>query len=246
MSNKEIKLLDYANYKDCCTCNSYNSGNIDKCKRCVNQCFYKPKEGLIKLANNMSHKDNIIIQKLNNRFENYESMDRNILIEDISNLRVKIFIISITLTTAIIGLLIILSALSLYILDMILIFIFIFYLLLLYLAVSIITDIIIPDKLKIYYKEAYFIYGYIQIDSSPYIETINHVFMGPINVINKFITSITSDITLKKRICFKCKEELNYIEYCGINMYEIPIEQLEKVWLSSHIEILCCKHNIKR
>ncbi len=193
-------------------------------------------------VNNISNgKDNIIVQKLSYVFKNYKSMDKNIFIEDIDKLRGKILLIAITLTFAIVSISIILLS---YILDIILIsvFIFIFYFLLLYLAVSIMTDIIIPDKLKVYYKEAYLMYGYIQPDSLSYIEKIDYILMGPINIINEFVISITSDITLKKRICFKCKRELNYKEYCGINMYEMPIEQLEKLWLSPHIELFCCKH----
>ena len=185
----------------------------------------------------MDNNYNIKTEKMNVRFKSYESMAETGYFEHIERLKHKPLVVSFLLLYTIILFFImffkeIISVLS------ILIVILCFCIILLY--ISIITDIIIPDKLKEIYEKAHYIHGYILNKPLSSVEIIEEYFFKP-KEIDDFLTTIMSGIVLEKRECFRCKKEMNFIHYYRNNISEMSIQQLEKIWRSPRIQIFCCK-----
>lgn len=189
----------------------------------------------------MENKINIKIEKFNERFMNYRDMESEIEFEVIERLKTKstlrtiILLYSAILWFVFFGIDITtteLGGLS------ILIFILCSSIILLYF--SIITDIIIPDKLKEIYEKAYSVYGYALNESSATVEIIEEIFFES-EEIDDFLAVISSGVVLEKRKCFKCQKIMSFTHFYNNNISEISILQLEKLWKSPHIQLFCCR-----
>ncbi|KKK98017.1 hypothetical protein LCGC14_2646950 [marine sediment metagenome] len=183
----------------------------------------------------MDNEYNIKVERFNQRFKNYESMGKKLLFDDIEVLRPNALMISFVFLYIVI-LFIFIYPKSLGVL-LILLIILCFLIILLY--ISIITDIIIPDKLKEIYENAYHIHGYIITKSSASVEIIEEVFFKP-EEIDDFLASLMSGVVLEKRICFKCQKVMHFVHFYRNNLSEIPMLQLEKIWKTPHIQLYCC------
>jgi len=185
----------------------------------------------------MDNKFNIKTEKMNLRFKNYESMKRTLSFVDIERLKYKstitgyiliyiwVFWLIITIKEGF-GVLLILIA----ILCSCIILLFF----------SIITDIIIPDKLKEIYEKAFYVHGYVINEPLSLVEIIEEIFFKS-EEIDDFLETIMSGVFLEKRECFKCKKEMNFNHYYKNSISEMSIQQLEKIWKSSHIQLFCCR-----
>ena len=184
----------------------------------------------------MNNNYNIKIEKINHRFKDYKSMEKELYIEDIERLKSKTGMIAfISLYSIIIFFIMLIEDLGI---ISILIIILCSVIILLY--YSIITTIIIPNKLKETYKKGYYIYGYILDEPSASAEIIGEIFLKPEKA-DDFLATLMSGVFLEKRECFKCKEKMNFIHYYRNNISENSIQELEKIWKSSHIQLFCCK-----
>jgi len=186
------------------------------------------------------------IEKMENRFRNHISMMKNVYIGQIDDIEQKTALI-----TGIGAFIIFTIYLVLFIFDFLFNFLFgislivILGCLLIVLYRAIMYDIIIPDKLIQIYKNAYYVYGYIVINS-PLKERngvwyhIDEIFFKQEEA-DDFILSLMSGVLLEKRECFKCKKEMNYIHYHRDNISKMTTLQLEKIWKSPHVQLFCCK-----
>ncbi|KKN34284.1 hypothetical protein LCGC14_0795140 [marine sediment metagenome] len=50
---------------------------------------------------------------------------------------------------------------------------------------------------------------------------------------------------LKKRVCWKCKNQLNFKHFCGSNK-SLSLERAKDLWFNSNLEFFCCKCYIER
>ena len=186
----------------------------------------------------MDNTYNIKIEKLNHKFKDYESMEKKLYIDDIEKLKKKsgmtslLLLYTIMICFVITILTDILGILSILILILCSVIILLYYL--------IITDIIIPDKLKETYEKAYYVYGYVLNEPVSSVEIIEEIFFK-LEEADDFFATIMSGVVLEERICFKCKEEMNFIHYYRNNLSEMTIQQLEKIWKSPHIQLFCCR-----
>lgn len=187
----------------------------------------------------MENRNYIEVEMINQRFKDYKEMDKNLAFENIESLRLKTVRIASIYTPAVL-ILLIWWAIMVPKKDII-VLIFLIYILggiINQLYLSIVTDIIISDKLKEIYKKAYYVHGKIFTPSS--IERISEVFIKP-EEIDDFLASLTSDAVLERRKCFKCQIEMHYVDYVRNNISTISMRQLEKIWKSPHIQLYCCR-----
>ncbi len=178
------------------------------------------------------------IEKMENRFKNHISMMKNVYIGQIDDTEQK------TAFITLVGLGITYATLIILLLNNFLNFgislIIILGSLLILLYRTIIYDIVIPDKVVQIYKKAYYVYGYILIIKDGYWYHIDEIFFKQEEA-DDFILSLTSGVLLEKRECFKCKEEMNYVDYHRNNISKMTTLQLEKIWKSHHVQLFCCK-----
>ncbi len=186
------------------------------------------------------------IEKMENRFKNHILMGNNVYIGQISDIERKTASITFAGVCIIYG-----SCILLFVNNFPFNFLFgislivILGCLLILLYRTIMYDIIIPDKLIQIYKKAYYVYGYILIESSLTERNgvgyyIDEIFFKQEEA-DDFVLSLMSGVLLEKRECFKCKEEMNYIHYHRDNISKMTTLQLEKIWKSPHVQLFCCK-----
>jgi len=177
------------------------------------------------------------IEKMENRFKDHISMIKNVYIRQIDDIEQKIASITLISFGITYGTLMISVINNLLTLGFLLIVALGNLLILLYRAIM--YDIIIPDKAKWIYKNAYYVYGYILTESST-LYHIDEIFFKQEEA-DEFMLSLTNGTLLEKRKCFKCKKEMNYIHYHSNNISEMTTHQLVKIWRSHHVQLFCCK-----
>ncbi len=182
------------------------------------------------------------IEKMESRFENHISMGNHVYIEQISNIKEKIA--SITFAGMVFLFFVLSASIVIDFLNFGILLIVILGCLLLLLYRTIMYDIIIPDKLIQIYKKAYYVYGFILIEpslternSAQYY--IDEVFLRKEGA-DDFVLSLMSGVLLEKRVCFKCKTDMDYLHYHRNNVSKTTTLQLEKIWKSHHVQIFCC------
>ncbi len=186
----------------------------------------------------MNNKYNIKVERLNQIFKNYESMEREIWFEDIKGLEEASIYRATILWVTTLFLCVVIIPIKTFGIIFILIIILFSDIILLY--ISIITDIIIPDKLKEIFEKAYYVHGYILNESSASVEVIEECFFKPEEA-DDFLTTLLSGVVLIKRKCFKCQEKMNYVHFYKINISETPMHRLEKIWGTPGFELFCCR-----
>ncbi|KKM87102.1 hypothetical protein LCGC14_1272390 [marine sediment metagenome] len=196
--------------------------------------FLSTNRNELKEVNKMNNTSNIKVEKMDGKFLNYKSMEKEVYIRDTERLKSNSL-----------SIIIIISFITLYWLIMIYKMIFAFlsiliFMILILLYLLIIKGIIIPNKLKEIYEKAYYVHGYILNEVSASVEVIEEYFFKP-KEIDDFLTTLMSDLILEKRKCFKCKRTLNYIDFCSSNKSVISIHQIEKIWKAPHIQLFCCE-----
>ena len=187
----------------------------------------------------LENRANIKVEMISQRFKDYKEMDKNLAFEYIESLGLKTVRIAYIYTPAVL-ILLIWWFIMVPIKDII-VLIFLIYILggmINQLYLSIVMDIIIPDKLKEIYEKAYYVHGEISIAPLS-IERISEVFIKP-EEIDDFLASLTSDAVLERRKCFKCQIEMYYVDYFRSNISTTPMRQLEEIWKSPHIQLYCC------
>lgn len=189
--------------------------------------------------NELENWANIKVEMISQRFKDYKEMDKNLVWEDIESLKSNTVRINLILTFVI---LILLSwwFIMVPIKDLIILILLIYILgeIIDQLYLSIVMDIIIPDKLKEIYEKAYCVH--VEPFTRSSIERISEFFIKTEDVYD-FLASLTSDAVLEKRKCFKCQIEMCYGDYYEHNISTTPMRQLEKIWKSPHIQLYCCR-----